>query len=66
MKNNYLRKQIQLYYNKNVIIICIYKIIELKFIIKDNTIYFYGKVYIPNQMIKEFIIKQYRLLIYKY
>ena len=66
LENNYLRNQIQLYYNKNTIIIYIYKIIELEFIIENNTIYFYRKVYILNQMIKEFVIKQYKLLIYRY
>ena len=57
LKNNYFRKQIQLYYNKNIIVIYIYKTIKPKFTIENYTIYFYKKVYIPNQITKEFIIK---------
>lgn len=48
LKDNHFRKQIQLYYNKNTIIIYIYKTIKSEFIIENNIIYFYGKVYISN------------------
>lgn len=57
LKNNHLKKQIQSYYNKNTIVIYIYKIIELEFIIENDIIYFYKKVYISNQIIKEFVIE---------
>ena len=66
LRDNYFRKQIQLHYNKDVIVIYIYKTIELGFTIENDIIYFYEKVYIPNQIIKEFVMEQYRLLVYRY
>ena len=57
LKDNHFRKQIQLYYNKDIIVIYIYKTIELEFTIENDIIYFYKKVYIPNQIIKEFVIE---------
>ena len=55
LEDNYLRNQIQLYYNKDTTVIYIYKTIESGFTIENKIIYFYRKVYIPNQITKEFV-----------
>lgn len=57
LEDNHLRKQIQSYYNKDTTTIHIYKTIKPGFTIENDIIYFYRKVYIPNQMTKEFVME---------
>ncbi|CCD50686.1 hypothetical protein BofuT4_P087490.1 [Botrytis cinerea T4] len=66
LEDNHLKKQIQSHYNKDTTATRIHKTIEPGFTIENDTIYFYGKVYIPNQMIKEFITEQHGLLAHGY
>jgi hypothetical protein len=61
LRDDYLEKQVQKHYKNDSTAKRVLEQLNKGFTIRNNIIYFYGKIYIPSNLAKEFIREQHEL-----